>query len=552
MTHKTLLTLALMAFGACFFNSLTAQTLGGGSIHGNFEANAQYYNPDSLIGAPAVPEKMLMNGFANFIYSNDNFSAGLRYESYLNPLQGFDPRFKGSGIPYRFISYKNDGLEVTVGSYYEQFGSGMIFRSYEERGLGYDNAMDGIRAKYTPIKGIYLKGVIGKQRSYFSTGPGIVRGFDGEINFNEAIEKWAESKTKFILGGSFVSKFQDPADPLHVLPANVGAYAGRINIIHGKVNISGEYAYKINDPSYVNNFIYKPGQALMVNANYSKKGFAFTLAAARIDNMDYRSDRNATINDLLINFLPVLCKQHTYALGAFYPYASQPNGEMAGQAELVYNFKPNTFLGGKYGTNIDINFSKVNAINKQQINDSTPIGTSNTDGYKSDFFSFGKEMFFQDINVEITHKVSKGFKFVATYMDLYYNKDVVQGKPGFGTIHSQTAILEMSIKLTDKKTLRTELQHMATKQDQQNWAMALAEYTVSPHWYIAALDLYNYGNDIKTSRIHYPNISAGYTHNANRFSIGYGKQRAGIFCVGGVCRTVPASNGFTFSVTSSF
>jgi len=49
---------------------------------------------------------------------------------------------------------------VTVGNYYEQFGSGMIFRSYEERGLGYDNAMDGVRIKYVPYKGVYLKGVL--------------------------------------------------------------------------------------------------------------------------------------------------------------------------------------------------------------------------------------------------------------------------------------------------------------------------------------------------------------------------------------------------------
>ena len=146
MTYKSIQNLVLILFVVLSIKNLNAQNSNGGAIHGNFEANAQYYKPDSLIGAPAVPEKMLMNGFANFIYTNDNFSAGLRYESYLDPLQGFDARYKGSGIPYRFISYKNDGLEVTVGSYYEQFGSGLIFRSYEERGLGYDNAMDGIRA----------------------------------------------------------------------------------------------------------------------------------------------------------------------------------------------------------------------------------------------------------------------------------------------------------------------------------------------------------------------------------------------------------------------
>ena len=47
-------------------------------------------------------------------------------------------------------------------------------------------------------------------------------------------------------------------------------------------------------------------------------------------------------------------------------------------------------------------------------------------------------------------------------------------------------------------------------------------------------------------------MSTGYTQGANRLSITYGKQRAGLFCVGGVCREVPASNGFSISLTSSF
>src|SRR5215813_107679 len=103
----------------------------GGALHGNFQVDAQYYKTDSLIGAPDIPEKMLMNGFANFIYESGNFSAGLRYESYLDPLSGFDPRYTGTGIPYRFLRYNSDNLDVTVGSFYEQFGSGLILRAYE-------------------------------------------------------------------------------------------------------------------------------------------------------------------------------------------------------------------------------------------------------------------------------------------------------------------------------------------------------------------------------------------------------------------------------------
>ncbi len=143
------------------------QNLNIGEIHGNFETINQYYNPDTAIGAPPVPEKLLSSSFANILYSKGKFNAGVRFESYLNVLQGIDPRYNNVGIPYKFASYTVDNLQVTVGNFYEQFGSGMIFRSYEARQLGIDNAMEGARVKTEPIKGVYLTGLIGKQRLFF-------------------------------------------------------------------------------------------------------------------------------------------------------------------------------------------------------------------------------------------------------------------------------------------------------------------------------------------------------------------------------------------------
>jgi hypothetical protein len=105
-SYSSLFTAAIL-FAA---TNLSAQIPGGGSIHGNFQLDAQYYLTDSAIGAPVVPEKVLSNGFANFIYDQGNFSAGLRYENYTNPLLGFDPRYKGNGIPYRYLTYKNNEL----------------------------------------------------------------------------------------------------------------------------------------------------------------------------------------------------------------------------------------------------------------------------------------------------------------------------------------------------------------------------------------------------------------------------------------------------------
>ena len=549
MTKRKIISLFTVLF---YFLPDTTFAQTGGSLHGNFQLDAQYYRPDSLIGAPDVKEKMLLNGFGNFNYDAGKFSAGLRYESYLNPLLGFDSRFTGSGITYRFLRYNNDGLDVTVGNFYEQFGSGIIFRAYEERGLGLDNALEGIKLSYVPRAGITLKALAGKQRSFFSVGPGIVRGADAEIVLNDAFPKLAGSKTRWTLGGSFVSKYQRDDDPVYVLPENVGASAGRINMQSGNFSLNAEYAQKVNDPSYSNGLIYKKGEALLINLTYTKPGFGLTLSGKRIDNMSFRSDRNATLTDLLINSLPAMTRNHTYALCAIYPYATQANGEMGMQAEMFFNIKEKTPLGGKYGTNVAVNYSRVNSIDRQLPGDTNVIGASGTDGYISDFLKVGGENYFEDFNIEITHKFSSKVKGIFNYVYIAYNKDVIQGTPGYGTIYSHIGVAEFIWKFTSKRALLTEMQHLLAEHDKKSWAMLLMEYTIAPHWSIAAFDQYNYGNSVEELRIHYYTGTIAFTKNANRFSIGYGKQRAGILCVGGVCRTVPASNGITFSVTSSF
>lgn len=513
--------------------------------------DGQYYFKDSLIGAPDVPEKMLSNGFINFVYDKDNFSAGVRYESYLNPILGFDNRYQGSGIPFRYLTYRNGDLEMTAGNFYEQFGNGLIFRSYEERGLGYDNAIDGFRLKYKPLAGVYVKGFVGRQRSFFQTGEGIVRGIDGEWNLNESFASRMAAKTQWILGGSFISRYQKDQDATFILPENVGAGSGRLSVNHGGFNFNTEVAYKINDPSTSNGFIYKEGNAVLLNAGYTKKGLGITLGAKRIDNMGFRSDRYSVGNTLIINYLPALTKNHTYILAALYPYATQPNGEFGFQGELFYNLKAGSNLGGKYGTDITVNYSRAQAIDKSPV-DTTGNPDAADLGYSSEFLKMGKEVYFEDFNIEYNRKLSKKVRMILTYMYLNYNKDIVEGRTGFGHVFAHIGILELNYRISSKHNFRTELQHMYTEQDQQSWAVLLAEYSIAPNWFIAGFDEYNYGNDNADRRIHYFTGNLGYNRNANRITVGYGRQRAGIFCVGGVCRNVPASSGFTLSVTSSF
>lgn len=559
----------LLAGSLAIAASVVVHAQEGGQLHGNFSTDAQYYNEDDDIGAVVPPQRLAANAWMNLVYTYRNFETGIRFESYEPALVGYPAGvpYRGSGVGYRYAKFTMDELEVTLGSFFEQFGQGTVFRSYEERYLGVDNAMDGVRVRYKPYRGIQLKGVVGRQRlgfeGGFTKGPGLVRGFDAEIDAAQLLDSAWTATGNLILGGSFVSKFQEDRDPLLELPQNVGAWALRANWITPRWNIYGEYAYKINDPSVQNGFIYKPGQAVMASATYSVKGFGATVGAHTFDNMFYQSDRAApTPFDLNINFLPPLAKQHTYNLPAtLYPYATQPNGEVSWQAELFYKWKKGTRLGGQHGTKIALNYSTAFSL------DTVGLGladdTTRRQGYRTRFFRPGDRLYFNDINVELRKKLSPSWELALTYLNIAYDIDIIQGKPGKPTVFADIVIAEALHNISERNSVRFEVQHLSTKQDEGSWATALVEVTFSPHWFVAAMDQYNYvttgdsflqdgKQEVEPRRLHYPIGSVGYIHGANRVQVNYGRQRAGIFCVGGVCRAVPAANGLTLSITSTF
>lgn len=334
-----------------------------GNITGNMETVFQYLNEDSIINAKQPVQKGLMNSYMNVFYTQGNFKAGMRFESYLPRIQGYPNRFDGTGIGMRYVGYQNDFVDVTLGTFYEQFGTGLALRTYEDRNLGYDNLLDGMRIVLRPGKGFVLKGVYGTQRLSFQQGQivhseGLVRGTDAEWHLNEGFAVLKDKKLDVVIGASFVSKFQEDNNPEWVLPQNVGAYGGRVKLTYGNFYADAEFIQKEQDPSSDNQYIYNYGHAAIFNLRYTQKGLGILLSGKSVDNMSFRSDRTKDLQDLLINFLPSLNKTHTYNLVAtLYPYATQPLGEVAYQADILYTFKKGTQLGGKYGTTLSLNYS---------------------------------------------------------------------------------------------------------------------------------------------------------------------------------------------------
>jgi hypothetical protein len=560
--------LFLIFLGVLPIFGVAQELIKNAEISGSFQADGQYYVEDSKMGitdTTLAGKLARMNGFTEVNYIYKNFSAGMRFEAYLPPLIGYDENYQGAGIPYWFVNYKTEKFEFTAGNFYEQFGNGMSLRTWQDWTLGFDNSLRGLRVKFKPVEGITLKGVWGFQRNYWEpftdNNRGIVKGADADIFINDLFPSLKNKTTKLSLGGSFVSDYQkgkslelisDTTYYTFNLPENVATYSVRANLNIGGFNFYSEYAHKINDPSAMNHFIYKPGNGLFATAGYSMKGFGIIISGKSIDNMSYKSNRLVTNNQLDINYLPSITKEHTYALASMYPYATQPTGEFGYAGTVTFTIPKDSKLGGHSGIGVAINYSHVNSSKRDSL-DGIKIGQPGTLGWKTSFFVPGDVLYYQDFNIEVTKKFSRTWKGIFTYLNQAYNKDVVEGHTNeYGIVYSNIAIADVTWKITAKHSLRFEVQGLWTKQDKGNWAALLIEYTIAPQWFFSVQDQWNYGNPESSQQLHYYLVSAGYNYGTSRISLSYGRQREGILCVGGVCRYVPAANGLTLTISSSF
>jgi hypothetical protein len=223
-------------------------------------------------------------------------------------------------------------------------------------------------------------------------------------------------------------------------------------------------------------------------------------------------------------------------------------------AEMQFKLKKGTPLGGHYGTDVTINYSHFNSLKQNHVNDSTTHSTL----YSTEYSQFGVDLY-HDLFIEINHKFTKKWKATMMLSNQFNNVNIVQhNTPGgeYKNVKSQIGILDVTYKYRSNSAIRFEVEGMwRNNKDTLNlgsWAVGMVEWTPSTHFFLAVLDQYNYGNPVEKLRLHYFLISAGYTNGPHRISMSYGKQRQGIFCVGGVCRVVPASNGVAISITSSF
>ncbi|MQP25513.1 hypothetical protein GFJ94_10590 [Flavobacterium sp. LMO8] len=555
-------------------------------IFGGLESNAQWYLNDKNreLSHPDYPIRS--NNYLSVNANYGRFSAGIQFESYQSlALLNYNPGFEGNNVGTFYANYKSNKLDVTAGHFYEQFGSGLIFRTWEDRALGINNALRGLRVKYNPTDNLMFTALYGKQRTGFHVVDSDIFGFNSDFNLSGLI---GINNFDLSTGFSVISKKED-IDPAVIDPKFnkiTNAYSSRINFSKGSFYFTTEYNFKDKEPVLVrtdldNDFI-KSGNALLINFGYSKKGFGLDANFRRIENMAFLSQRQPEVyapeisslyfNDRILNFVPALTKQHHSNLANIYVYQAQNRvamqfdeqiqkfGEIGGQIDMFYEFKKGTKFGGKYGTKVSMNVSNwFNLDADYSYFDN--FGNIQPD-YKTKFFG-AKEKYFSDYNIEFSKKLSSKFKGSLMYSNQYYNDQYIRGIFQENVIKSNILFVEGVYNIKGSRSITLGLEHMWADNDRGNWASFLLEYNHNQNWSIFMMDMYNYGFDKESGNvlisghldefdIHFYNFGGSYRRGSTRIALNYGRQRGGLVCAGGVCRVVPQSTGVGLSLTSTF
>lgn len=512
-----------------------------GYLTGSFESTSNYYHEDFRTNATVPDGKFGSNNYLKLDYYNNRFSAGVQMEAYAPVLVGYSSELKGIGLTNYYVSWRDDSFSVTAGTFYEQFGSGLLFRSWEDRALGLNNSVMGARVTYSYNDIVNVKALWGMPRFGMKFSGTQVRGADLSLVLSNAI---GMQNTYLALEGSVLDRYEalDGDRMADGCKPNTVGWSARANMeTHGfflkaeYVDAGQKYYY---DTSYAGEgqmYHRKRGNAQLVETGYNGRGLGVNLSLRRLEWMDSKvvTDASSAVN--MINYVPAMCTQYTYMLTTLHPYGARTgdisskyinSGEMGGQLDVFYNFRRGTALGGKRGMRVHANFSTYYAIAQE--------GT----------FKPGN-MLFRDLSVDVEKQWTKEFKSTLLWSMQEYS-------PSYGanrtTWLSNIIVADLLYKFNSTTSLRAELQYLVTHEDQKDWMAALVEVSFAPHWCVFVSDMWNHGS----TKMHYYNGGVSYSKSRTKVTLGYGRYKAGYICSGGVCRQIPAYTGANLAVLMSF
>lgn len=519
-----------------------------GTLSGDFQSNINFYVKDTNVGAGNNPlyDNALSGSDAwlTLRYAVNGYTFFLRADAFSNSnLKQLVSPNTDFGIGAWSITKEFDDLTITAGSIYDQIGTGILFRSYENRALLIDNALMGVELKYKFSDHFSAKAFTGQQKNnnvdnnfvnnvrYLP----VIKGISGEGDVNVG-------NVHLTPGFGILNRTLDAAS-MASLVTNINAQADKFepkynmyafslnnNLIYKAFSWYMEGAYKTREAITENNHLYnKDGNVLYTNMSYGMKGLALSLFGKRSQDFVMRIDPSQTALKGMLNWQPIIAVLRPQRLMA--RYTPQYSDDLSEQSATL-----NGVVTPNDVTTINLTYSHINTLKNEKL-------------YREVF----AEIMYQGFD---KWTLEGGVQYMEYNILLYQNRSSSEYAP---VQYAVTPFTEITYKMDDKRSLRFEAQYMFAHHDYGSWAYALIEYDIAPKFSLAISDMYNVSPNPNEDNIKYKNpgnhfyqFFTAYTKGPHRFTLAYVKQVDGINCSGGVCRYEPAFSGVKGSVTTSF
>lgn len=538
---------ALYFLLSCFALQSSAQ----GTLSGDLMMNVNFFQRDSSINAANNPlyDNLLSGGesWLSLRYSYKGFNAFVRADGFHNSNLYLPERsFTNWGVGAWSVSKDWKNFTISAGHIYDQIGSGIMFRAYEDRGLLIDNALVGLHLKYQLSDRFMIKGFTGQYRdvSKFSRYEPVVKGINAEGDFQLGENVHMVSGVGALNRTLDVNRVNSIASVIsnevevrdRFIPRyNTYAFTAYNTLTAGAWSWFVEGSYKTHEAVLrrevvggTERDVYRdlPGSVLYTSLGYAQKGVAVNLNAKRTENYILRANMQG--EDPLgqrgsIGWQPVIARIRPQRLMARYTPASQDLSEMALGGDIL--------LSPSDDLDINFNYTHINTLEDTAL--------------------------YREAYLEANYRGIDNWQIQLGVQYLRYNQALYQVKPNVPMVDAITPFCEVVYRIDDKKSIRTQWEYMHTQQDYGSWIFGLVEFNIAPRWSFALSDMYTLKLNPKnpsglTKPQHYYNIFMAHTQGPHRFTLQYVRQVDGINCTGGVCRYEPAFSGVKFAVTSSF
>lgn len=581
--------LALLAF-SFWGSSLAQKSEDQGQFSGNLLLNYQKYLRDDKIGANTrvyLENTASVDAWLFMQYRIKGYNFVVRYDAFNNsPLLDPLDAYTAHGIGFWQASKQLKDLNITVGSFYDQFGSGILFRAYEQRQIGIDYSMQGVRLIYNLGDHWKIKAFSANQKgnkfadTRFSSSPQVISG----INLEGEVDLGMDAKYGMLnLGASALNRNIDRQTMDELVSIinsydredqfypkyNVYGFNGYATYTKGNFSIGGEANFKSPEAivDFNNKLALKNGKVFYGNLSWGSKtlkigkpksiqvektvkgekktvsitkqntlNLGLNVQARHVDHFTLRTSPRENLLNGLISYLPSMTRQNTYRLMARYNAPAQDLGENGIQMEID---------------------AKINKSTRLSFNASYVQSLAHNGSFDSTSNSMKPIQLFREYNGQLIQNVGK-HTLKLGLQTIYYNQARYEQEPEYEPVHTITPFAEWLHKIGKGKSLRIEAQYLKTDKDQGSFANLMIEYYFSKEISFSVGDMVNIEPHryermtIENRILHYPTIFMSYNHNNSFYTLSYLKQQQGVNCSGGICREEPAFSGVRFTVSSNF